>query len=270
MSAKHAYVFDNAQAIARQRMSALAALYDEPSCAALARTGLAPGWRCLEIGGGGGSIARWLADRVGETGHVMCTDLDTRYLDDSARANLRVVRHDIVSDALPEAGFDLIHTRLVLNFIAERSHVLDRLVAALRPGGWLVVEDFDNGTLRADPAINAIETPLTGTYAVRTFMARNGSEDHFWGRHLYGEFRRRGLMQLQADGRTLMWDRRNAGSALQRVNFDQLGPQLIAANLITPEQLIADRAKLDSEEYAQPAPIMWSVAGRKPSAADLG
>ena len=80
MGAKFAYVLDNAHAIAEQRMSALAALYDESTRRALERTGLATGWRCLEIGGGGGSIARWLADKVGESGHVLCTDLDTRYL----------------------------------------------------------------------------------------------------------------------------------------------------------------------------------------------
>jgi SAM-dependent methyltransferase len=263
MSAKFAYVFDNAQAIAAQRMSALEAMYDGPSRAALARIGLERGWRCLEIGGGGGGIARWLADQVGETGSVLCTDLDTRYLDSSARANLRIARHDIVSDPLPESEFDLIHVRLVLNFLVERSAVLDRLVAALRPGGWLVVEDFDNGTLRADPAINPVEMPLAATIAVRAFMARNGSDDVFWGRRLYGEFRRRALTQVHAEGRALMWDRLNPGVALQRVNFDQLGPQLVAQKLITPEQLSADRLRLAAEDYVQPSPIMWSVAGQK-------
>jgi SAM-dependent methyltransferase len=263
MSAKFAYVFDNAQAIAEQRMSALETLYDDSSRAALSRTGVTQGWRCLEIGGGGGGIARWLADQVGETGSVLCTDLDTRYLESSARANLRIVRHDIVSDPLPDSEFDLIHVRLVLNFLVERSAVLDRLVAALRPGGWLVVEDFDNGTLRADPAINPVEMPLAATIAVRASWAPNGSDDVFWGRRLYGEFRRRALTQIHAEGRALMWDRLNSGVDLQRVNFDQLGPDLVAQKLITPEQLSADRLRLDTEDYVQPSPIMWCVAGRK-------
>ena len=65
-----------------------------------------------------------------------------------------------------------------------------------------------------------------------------------------------------SEGRVLMSDRRNAGADLQRVNFDQLGPQLIEQRLITADQLAADRARLDSDAYAQPTPLMWTVAGR--------
>jgi trans-aconitate methyltransferase len=44
---------------------------------------------------------------------------------------------------LPEGGFDLIHARLVLNWLPERLSVLDKLVKALKPGGWLLIEDYD-------------------------------------------------------------------------------------------------------------------------------
>jgi 2-polyprenyl-3-methyl-5-hydroxy-6-metoxy-1,4-benzoquinol methylase len=39
-----------------------------------------PGWRCLEIGAGRGSMAVWLAERVGESGQVVATDIDVTYL----------------------------------------------------------------------------------------------------------------------------------------------------------------------------------------------
>jgi ubiquinone/menaquinone biosynthesis C-methylase UbiE len=35
-----------------------------------------PGWRCLEVGGGYGSMAAWLAEKAGPTGHVVVTDAD--------------------------------------------------------------------------------------------------------------------------------------------------------------------------------------------------
>ena len=38
----------------------------------------------------------------------------------------------------------------------------------------------------------------------------------------------------------------------------------IKAGLLTQEQLDADLAMIETEEYAMPSPIMWSVAGRKP------
>src|SRR5262245_5273165 len=54
------------------------------------------GWRCLEVGAGGGSMAVWLAERVGPTGHVVATDIDVRYLARLRIANLEVVQHDIL------------------------------------------------------------------------------------------------------------------------------------------------------------------------------
>jgi len=39
-----------------------------------------PGWRCLEVGAGRGSMAVWLAEQVGESGEVVATDIDVTYL----------------------------------------------------------------------------------------------------------------------------------------------------------------------------------------------
>jgi len=54
-----------------------------------------------------------------------------------------VIRHDVGVDPLPEAAFDLVHARLVLIHVPQAAAALARLAAALRPGGWLVIEDFD-------------------------------------------------------------------------------------------------------------------------------
>jgi len=48
------------------------------------------------------------------------------------------------------------------------------------------------------------------------------------------------------------------------VNFEQIGADVIKAGLLTQEQLDADLAMIETEEYAMPSPIMWSVAGRRP------
>jgi len=62
--------------------------------------GVSSGWRCLEVGGGGGTIAEWLCQRVGTAGHVVATDLDTRLLEAILSPNIEVRRHDIVNDEL--------------------------------------------------------------------------------------------------------------------------------------------------------------------------
>ena len=84
------YVFDNAAPIAGARLGALAAVYDPASIRHLAARGVACGWQCLEIGGGLGTITRWLSDRVGPEGRVLTTDIDTRFLEALQLANVEV------------------------------------------------------------------------------------------------------------------------------------------------------------------------------------
>lgn len=75
------YAYDNALAGQRERLRTLEALFDAGTIAELEARGIGRGWRCLEVGAGGGSIARWLADRVAPDGVVVATDRDTTVLD---------------------------------------------------------------------------------------------------------------------------------------------------------------------------------------------
>jgi SAM-dependent methyltransferase len=262
MSAATPYLLDNARTQAAQRMQVLARLFDAATQRALSAIGIADGWNCLEVGGGGGSVAHWLAERVAPRGSVLCTDIDPRHMPAPAHGNLRVERHDITRDALPAARFDLIHARLVLIHIPERAAVIDRLVIALKPGGWLVIEDFDALSMLPDSSVNPYEVQLAANEAMRKYMNRGGNDARF-GRSLYGRFRAAGLCDVAAEGRLLMFDRGNGGAELMRANFEQLGDELVAAGLITAEQLRADIEFLDSDAYAAPSPVMWTVAGRR-------
>ena len=260
-----AYPLSNAEVQAGARMDILSRLYDATTRRVLDSTGLASGWRCLEVGGGGGSVARWMAGRVGPAGSVLCTDIDTRLIERSrgiAPPNLEVVRHDIASDALSAESFDIGHARLVMIHVLERETALKRMVQALKPGGWLVIEDYDPASLVANAEVNRFETPLPTSDALQRYLTRN--QDGFYARRLHGIFRALGLEEVSAEGRMVMFDRRNGGAELLRLNFEQVGAELIAAGLITQRQIDADLARLTEEEFAIPSPIMWSVIGRKP------
>jgi SAM-dependent methyltransferase len=89
-------------------------------------------------------VPNWLADQAGPDGHVLATDIDTSWIDGMA-PHVEVRQHDIARDDLPSGVFDLIHARLVLCWIPERDKALRRMAGALRPGGWLLIEDFDPG-----------------------------------------------------------------------------------------------------------------------------
>jgi len=265
MSAASTYLLDNASEKAVPRMDILARLFDATTRRVLDSTGLAAGWRCLEVGGGGGSVARWLAERVGPAGHVLCTDIDTRIIERgraAAGANLEVVRHDIAQDPLPAQAFDLAHARLVMIHVPERERALENMVRSLKGGGWLVIEDFDSASVQPDVRVNRFETPLPTSEAVRKYLTRN--QDGYFGRRLHGRFRELGLTQVSAESRSVMFDRYNGGADLMRVNFEQVGADVIAAGLITQRQIDADLAMLERDEFAIPSPAMWSVIGRKP------
>ena len=152
-----AYVFDNAWQKKRRRLDAVEAGWDPVSIAHLQTIGVPEGWRCLEVGAGGGSIAAWLCDRVGTGGSVVATDLDPRFLTAIDAPNQEVRQLDIVQDLIEADSFDLVHARLLLEHLPQHQTALDRMFDALRPGGWLLVEDFDHATFcRIRPL-----TPLT-------------------------------------------------------------------------------------------------------------
>src|SRR5213593_2756404 len=100
------YSFDASWSEERKRLASIEITWDPFTIRHLEELGVAPGWRCLEVGGGGGSIVRWLCERVGPNGSATATDLDTRFLDEIGAGNLEVLRHDVASEALPEDAFD--------------------------------------------------------------------------------------------------------------------------------------------------------------------
>jgi SAM-dependent methyltransferase len=260
---KSAYVLDNAAEQTSARFAALPRLYDPGTIRHLEQLGVGPGWRCLEVGGGGGSIAAWLSDRVGPTGHVLATDLNPRFLGRLNRPNLDVRRHDIASDPLPEGRFDVVHLRLVLMHVPQRDEVLPRLARALRPGGWLLAEEFDSISMPADPAENPAETLLKTDVAAREVMAAAGVELRY-GRLLASRLRALGLADVDAEGRVLLWRGGGAGAALLRANFEQLRDAILTAGRVTATQFERDLTRLEDEDFVRPSPVMWAAWGRRP------
>ena len=256
------YVLDNAAPETPARFSALSELYDVTTIGHLERIGVDAGWNCWEIGAGPGSIARWLAARVGITGSVLATDIDTRFLDTGRPSNLEVRRHDIVTDPLPDRAFDLIHARLVLVHLPEREMVLDRIIAALKPGGWLLTEEFDSSSAPAAPERCPWESTLKSAAAFREIMVARGVDSGF-GRMLPGCFRRRGLEKIHAEGRVLMMQGGTVGAHLMKANYAQLREAILASGKVTSAEFQHDLLRLDQPDFITPMPIMWSVAGQR-------
>lgn len=262
------YIFDNAaEQPTTQRFASLEALYDPRTIRFLEATGLGPGCRCLEVGGGGGSIAAWLADRVGPAGHVLVTDLDPRFLAALAsadRPNVEVRRHDIAADPLPEGAFDLIHARLVLIHVPTAPAALARLVAALRPGGWLVVEDFDATFIdRAFPTADPADIVVRKAFgALGTLLAARGA-GYGWGRSLHRRLVGLGLADVGMEGHLAVRPGGSAGARLDAANFAQVGEAATGAGLLTAEELDRMLALLDDPAQTFSSPTMFTAWGRR-------
>ena len=65
----------------RERLELMGAWLDPSTFRQLEVLGCGPGWRCLEVGPGAGTTARWMGGRVAPGGHVVALDVDTRFLD---------------------------------------------------------------------------------------------------------------------------------------------------------------------------------------------
>lgn len=132
-----------------ERLRAIEAIFDPASHRLLEGTGLQSGWRCLEVGAGAGSIARWLAERVGPAGEVVALDVNTRFLKEPGNEAATVVEGDVCALKLDRARFDLVHARYVLIHLAQYAQALAAMIRCLKPGGWLVLEEPDFSAAQA-------------------------------------------------------------------------------------------------------------------------
>jgi SAM-dependent methyltransferase len=224
------YGLDNAWRNARARLSSLEDWLDPGTIGHLRGRGVGTGWNCLEVGAGGGSIARWMCGQVGPGGQVVATDLDTRFLEVLQEPNLRVERHDVTVDALPAAAFDLAHCRLVLAHLPQRQAVLARLAAALKPSGWLVAEEMDFVSVTAGEHQPGARAFLQAV-AVSNEVLRGRGFDPGYGRRLLADLRTAGLAGTAAEGRATIWPGGSAGAMAWQLTFEQLTPQMAALGL---------------------------------------
>jgi SAM-dependent methyltransferase len=261
-SADARYMLDNAGREASARFPAISATFDAGTIRHLQELGVGPGWHCLEVGGGGGSIAVWLAARVAPTGHVLVTDIDTRFLEILNLPGTEVRRHDVATDPLPEGAFDLVHSRLVLQHIELREQALARMISALKPGGWLIDEEYDI-SVAPDPEVSPGEVLSQTHVAAARILEAHGADRRF-GRRLFGRLRALGLVDVRAEGRTFMWPYGSAGASLARANYEQLRSSLIAESYLTPEEFDRDIRRFDDPDFLMPSPVLWAVWGRRP------
>jgi SAM-dependent methyltransferase len=122
-------------------------VYRRPLATALDRLGLREGWRCADVGAGGGDVTVALARVVGRDGRVYAVDVDPARRDEVAAAAAEAAQAQVI--ALTQAGeeltlpeaLDLAYCRFVLLHVHDPVVVLRRMRAAVRPGGWVLAQE---------------------------------------------------------------------------------------------------------------------------------
>lgn len=138
------YVFTSVEdRLELTRLQAIEQEFDPASRRRLHATGLAAGWRCLEVGPGAGSLMQWMGERVGPAGQVVGLDLSTKFLPARRPEHIVIRQGDIRTAQLPQGSFDLVHARYVLIHLPDYEVALAKMLAALKPGGWIVLEEPD-------------------------------------------------------------------------------------------------------------------------------
>ena len=95
--------------------------------------------------------------------------------------------------------------------------MLARLRTALKPGGWLVCEEFDSESMPPDPTVSTGERLLRTQVAMGRLMADRGFDRRF-GRRLFAHLRAQGLADVGAEARLFMVQGGSPGADLVRSN----------------------------------------------------
>src|SRR5271165_240376 len=223
------------------RLCLLEARYDPHTFRRLRMFGSLAGARCLEVGAGAGSVARWLAAQVGPSGQVVATDTDPRFLADAEKTGVQARRHDILADP-PEPGrYDLVHCRALLLHLADPLRAVRNMAAAAaRPGGWLLIEDADYVSLVAANPTHPRAARFDQTVGkLSKFFAASGAFDPFLGRYLPSLVTAAGLAEAGSEA-IACYRRGGSGEAeLLRRSLERMNPMILGNGVVGHKELEA-------------------------------
>jgi SAM-dependent methyltransferase len=153
---------------------------------------VAPGSRVLEVGSGLGILAADVA--VAAAGvDVVGIELSAAQLAAAASATrVTFVQGDAHSLDFPDASFDLVYARYLLEHVADPEGVLREMRRVVRPGGRVAVCENDVSLLRFDPPVPAFDRAWD---MFTRFQATLGG-DGLIGRRLFRLFRGAGFSDI--------------------------------------------------------------------------
>jgi SAM-dependent methyltransferase len=147
----------------KRRLDLLARVLRPTTVEWLARAGVGPGMRCLDLGCGGGHVTADLARVTGPDGGVVGVDSDETILqlaregvEDAGLANVELRAGDVLAWD-EQSSFDVVYARFLVTHVPDPAGVVARMAAAARPGGVVILEDIDYDGVFCRPVSPAFE-----------------------------------------------------------------------------------------------------------------
>jgi SAM-dependent methyltransferase len=237
-SATHApYALATGSAAVR-RLHALHGLYSPFARGVLEDAGLKTGMNVADFGCGVGMTTRMLAEMVGPSGFVTGVDFSAAQVHEArqicARAgfgNVSFRQGDACKTGLPPASFDLVYCRFLLLHLPNPAACIQEMLAVLKPGGILVIEDGDLTTARSEPP--------TATNAFADLFGRLGPTrglDYSMAKNLRCFVEAAGISDarfVDHQPACVTYEHRQ----LPKWTVEEAGSAFVGASLITEEQL---------------------------------
>lgn len=221
------------------RLALLHDTYGANTQALLLELGVTSGWRVADLGCGTGTVSRWLAAQVGQSGEVVGADLSAEQLVVATREASRLrlpqlchVQASVYDTGLPRGHFDLVYSRFLLCHVGDPAAGVREMRALLKPGGVLLCEDVDVASVSCDP-------PSPRYDRMRDLMlalGRSRGVDYCLGPRLHRIFRQEGFAQprVRIDQPVLA---RGETKRFWEYTFLEAAPAMLQAGLTSEAEL---------------------------------
>ena len=237
------YVLPHSNPLEDDRLTLMSDMLDPHMQFRLRQIGIREGWRCLEVAAGNGSISQWLAQAVGPTGHVVTSDIDTRFLKRLSAPNLEVKRLDITQEPLGD-GYDLVCGRAFLHHIPERLELVAKLGRAVKPGGFMLIEEPD-----FHPVLATDNATLREFWEGFLAWAADQGIDYYIGRKLGALFARAGFSDVNVHGETILFNGGSLTARYWKLTCAEIGESILASGLVAPAVWKEALALLDNADF---------------------
>jgi SAM-dependent methyltransferase len=231
----------------RARLSVIGEALAASTAALLESADLGAGMRCLDLGCGGGDVTLMMARAVGPGGHVVGIDMDAvkvRLAQQDARNHgLGHVEFRTGDAAALDANseYDLVYARLLLTHLNDPEATLRRMIAAVEPGGVVVVEDLEHSAVFAYPKCPALDR-YVGLY--NDLACRRGGDPDI-GPKLPGLLRRCGLDDIHLClTQPVFLD--GPAKRIHNVTLENVKESLLATGVATAIQITSLAAELET------------------------